>query len=117
MNTDKILYDFLVNHAEHPVFFDVPKSPPESYVTIERQGGVHKVHVLDDTIYTFECWSDTRAKASNMAFKLDELIRDADIYERRIVLVERLSLYSSPDLKTKKPRYIINFQIIFQNEE
>ena len=115
MTSEEIVYQLLRRELDYPVFLDVPQNRPEEFITLEHVGGRFYGIVIDDCLFNVKCWSTSRYKASKLASLVDELLRNADIHEARIVASERLSLLNNPDLDTGTPRYELNFNITIQN--
>ena len=83
----------------------VPKPRPESFVTIERTGGL-RAGIVDNPMVAIQCWGRTREDAAKLAYEVDGILPDF-VYELGINKVERTSLYNFPDESGGAARYQI----------
>ena len=102
MTSDQIVLDYLRAHG-FAAFVEVPKSPPESFVTIDRVGGSREVAV-DRPQYAIQCWASSKAKASDLANE----VSGAFVYLRsggKISAAKVSNSYNFPDPDSHMQRY------------
>lgn len=92
-------------------YADVPSDRPGEFVVVERTGGRRRYRTIDEPMLTVQCWSTTRAKASDMAYRV---ARDAEMLIEvpgvNSVAVE--SVYNYPDLDSGTPRYQMTLSLV-----
>lgn len=102
-NVEAMLVAWLAEATGVEAFADVPSSRPSEFITVERTGGSQS-YGIDRATVAVQCWSTSRAKACELALKVDGAIPSfAD--EQGVFSVERSSLYNFPDERGNVARY------------
>lgn len=110
MNIEKVIIAYLAPLIpDVRVSGDVPNPRPEKLVTVERTGGEAANIVCDYPRLAIQCWASSRAKAAELAYKVDDLLLDID--DPSIPDISRSGLYNFPD-EAGNPRYQITYDII-----
>ena len=102
MTSEKIVLEYLMS-CGFAAFVNVPQSPPDCFVTIDRVGGSREVAV-DRPQYAIQCWASSKAKASTLANE----VSGAFVYLRgggKIAAAKVSSSYSYPDPDSHLQRY------------
>lgn len=108
MNIEKEIIQYLSDEMpEIPVYADVPNPRPDTMVSIERTGGVSDSIVIDRPQISIMCWAPSRLEASELAYRVDKIIRDWD--NLHVVDIERSGLFNFPDADGS-PRYQITLE-------
>lgn len=71
-------------------FADVPKVPPESFVTVDRTGGTHTDYV-DEATVALDCVAPTRYQASELAIAVDDAMPRL-VEQPRVCRVDKQSM-------------------------
>lgn len=105
------IIEYLSGALSVPVSGDVPISPPESFVTVEKTGSDETDHLLFATL-AVQSWGATRAQA----LRLNGLVKAA-MYEAvaldDIARVHCQTDYNFTDTTTKHARYQAVFEVVF----
>ena len=109
-NVEAALIAFLKAQTGVEAYADVPNPRPTEFITVERTGGSRTDVVVDNPTLAVQCWSSSRAAASELALAVDEAL-PRFAYEPHVHKVERLSLYNHPDEKGNAARYQIVVQL------
>jgi hypothetical protein len=123
VNVEKVFIDFLNDrHAlvelRVEAFADVPKDRPDAFITVERVGGGFDSVVLDRASVAVQAWSESRHKASELAYLVDELLLDkvAGLVSCDCVTkVTRETLYNFPDETGNVSRYQAVYNCVIVN--
>jgi hypothetical protein len=96
-----------------PVFSDVPKERPDTFITVEQVGGATQNVVIDTASFAIQCYSTSRYNAAMLSEKVDNELRDEFIKSPYITRVKRNSFYNFPEENTKHSRYQLVVDITF----
>jgi hypothetical protein len=108
---EKILYDYLSKTLSVPVYMEVPQSPPNSFVVIEKTGSSERNHIKSAMIAV-----QTYGASLYQAATLNEITKDAMIdliKEDEICGIELNSDYNFTDTSMKKYRYQAVFDVFY----
>jgi hypothetical protein len=115
VNIEQIVIKRLDDILPVPVFADVPKNRPSSFVTVERTGGGFSDLIIDRPVLAVQCWAKTRSDAANLALTVrDALLALPDVV-LAIELLQVTTLYNFPDLVSGNPRYQIIAELLTTN--
>lgn len=107
---EKMIYDFLNKKLEVPAYMMEPKSPPDSYVLIDRTAGDDE-HVKTATI-AIQSYGKSLIEACKLNEKVKEVMRDIiDLDD--IAKCKLNSDYNFTDTETKRYRYQAVFNLIY----
>lgn len=85
----------------------VPPVRPDSFVVVQRVGGVPKGLVVDSPTLIFECWAETASAAYTLATYALGIVRAgrsvAGVTVYRVAIIGGPGLLPDPD--SKRPRY------------
>lgn len=109
-DVEAALISFLQTETGVATFADVPNPRPAEFLTVERTGGPRTDLVVDNPMIAVQCWSTSRARASQLARVVDSALM-VFAYEPHIHKVERTSLYNFPDERGNQARYQLVVQI------
>lgn len=111
LNIEKIIYDYLRKEFDN-VYLFIPAERPKRFITIERAGGSQYNQVQDQALVAIQCWAETRYKASELAYQVDEALRNSVVSVREICKAERTGFTNLPDPESKQARYQILFTFL-----
>lgn len=108
---EKILYDYLKNRIDVPVFMEFPEEPEETMIVIEKTGSN-----LDDHVYSAVIAIQSYSKTLYETAKLNEKIIDVMLNSIEIDKICKCDInsdYNFPDLDRKRYRYQAVFDITY----
>lgn len=112
INPEQIIYDYLNPHLT--VYVDVPKEHASEYVTIERIGGRRgRSYIFDDADMVLRVYAETRYKASQLAYVVNDLMQVAPEQITSLTQVENVGFSYLPDLENKQPIYQLVYELTF----
>lgn len=109
-DVEAALISFLQTKTGVATFADVPNPRPTEFLTVERTGGPRTDLVVDNPMIAVQCWSTSRARASQLARVVDAALA-LFAFEPHVHKVERTSLYNFPDEQGSQARYQLVVQI------
>ena len=104
-----IVYTFLKNELNVPVFMERPEMPPEQYVLIEKTGSGVENHIKSAT-FAIQSYADSMFDAASINEEVKEKMLDI-IGEKEITKVSLNTDYNFTDTSTKKYRYQAVFDL------
>lgn len=109
-NTELVVIAWLNSLAEvtdtWPVSGDLPKSRPDSFVTVDRTGGPREAMVLDAAVILIEVYHKTsRATASNMANYIADQVPTLPVFAESVTGAKVNSLVNLDDIIGEYSRY------------
>jgi hypothetical protein len=116
MNVESEVINFL-NNDEYlesinvKAYADIPNSRPKEFISLERVSGDNYSIILDRPTLAVQVWADTRAKASNLAYKVNDILQSL-INLQGIQKVKTNSIYNFPDETGKTARYQIVLDLV-----
>ena len=116
-NIEVIVIEWLqsVADAAYPVSGDKPKTPPATYILVDRTGGDREAMVLDRAEILIEVYNkDSRLAASNEANRLADLVPALKAYHENITRADVNSVVNLPDLIGQYQRYQVYCDIYFR---
>ena len=110
-NIESIVIEYLANKLEVPVYKDVPKDRPNTFVTVENTGGF-----VDNSIETanvaIQNWSDTEYNASELSILVAETLAQAPYFVSKILHVNNNLPYSYSDGSGHRYQFISEIKTI-----
>lgn len=95
-----------------PVYAEVPKSRPDSFITIERTGGATEIGA-DRPALAVQTWGATNALAAELAYQVrDELVLRCAHEIAQICSCTVEGLYNYPDPDTSQSRYQLSVYLV-----
>jgi hypothetical protein len=114
VNVEQVFIDFL-NEREIldkvKAFADVPKDRPDAFITVERVGGGFDSVIIDRASIAVQCWHKSRLEASELAYKVDEILRTLTNVDC-VTKVTRNSFVNFPDETGNNARYQLVFDVV-----
>ena len=110
MTIEAFIIEYLAGALDVSVSGDVPASPPDQFVTVERTGGGSRDKLSSATI-AVQSWAMSRADAAD----LNELVISAMTAMEAEPKISRCALdtsYNYTDVSRKRPRYQAVFDIV-----
>ncbi|MBQ0113620.1 MAG: hypothetical protein KBT03_10855 [Bacteroidales bacterium] len=107
---EKIIYDYLENKIDVPVYLSIPSDPADEFVTIEKTAGNEENHI-ESAVFAVQSYS---SKSLLRACKLNEDVKTAmrKITAETSVMHCKLNTnYNFTDTRTKFYRYQSVFDI------
>ena len=111
MMIEKLLYDFLTARIDVPVYMEMPASPPEAFVLMEKTGGGMSNHLRRATI-AVQTYDASLYKTAG----LNEVVKTAMLSCAELDAVARCELnsdYCYTDTTHKLYRYQAVFDVIY----
>lgn len=112
---EKIIYDYLKDALDVPVYFELPEKKNVPFVVVEKTGSARDNYILEATI-AIQSYADTLFNAA----ALNETVKDAilsGLYEQEeIGHVGLNSDYNFTDTALKTYRYQAVFNINYYSE-
>ncbi|MCD8087129.1 MAG: hypothetical protein LUE22_00875 [Oscillospiraceae bacterium] len=108
---EKIVLDYLTDALDVPVYMEVPETPPQTYVVLEKTGGGQNNHISTATLAVQSC-----APSLYEAALLNEQVKTAMDSIITLDSVSRIKLnsdYNFTDTATKKYRYQAVFDFTY----
>lgn len=100
---------------DYPVSGDKPKTPPASFILVDRTGGEREAMVLDRAEILIEVYHKTsRLAASNKANEIADLLPQLLAYSENITRANVNSVVNLPDLISQYNRYQVYCDIYFR---
>lgn len=106
---EKVILDYLNNELDVPVYMERPKTPPTSYVLIEKTGGGEDNYIKHATL-AIQSISTTLYNTASLNETVKELMKNAVIVDD-VAKVSLNSDYNYTDSSTKEYRYQAVFDI------
>ena len=97
------------------LYHSIPADRPAEFGTVERTGGDVTGYVVDRALVTVRLYAQTRARASELASAMKDLLQGMTDNEPNVFDVDILSDYLSYDLDAMVASHTINCQIIYNN--
>lgn len=111
---EKVLYDYLKETTDTPVFLEIPASPPDAFILLEKTGETASDHIWAATVAV-----QTYAKTLYNAAALNETVKTLMFGAVRLPNVSKVDLnsaYNYTDPNTKHYRYQAVFDIAYMME-
>lgn len=106
-----VIYEYLKNELNVPVYMEKPNNPPDAYVIIEKTSSGGSKFVRNASI-AVQSYADSMYNAASLNETVKETMLDA-ISEDDIVRVELNTDYIYTDQSTKKYRYQAVFDVTY----
>lgn len=107
LNIEKVVIDYLKNNG-YKAYAQVPKNRPSEFLLVERTGGGSLNVAMDKPAVAVQCWSSSRYKASELAYKVNEcMFRMRDLKD--ICSVKNENMYNFPAEDSE--RYQVTYTI------
>lgn len=97
------------------LYHSIPANRPAEFGTVERTGGDMTGYVVDRALVTVRLYAQTRARASELASAMKDLLQGMTDTEPNVFDVDILSDYLGNDLEAMVASHTINCQIIYNN--
>lgn len=107
---ETVIYDYLNEKLNVPAYMMEPKSPPESYVLIDRTAGDDE-HVRSATV-AIQSYGKSLVDACMLNEKVKDIMRDI-IDLDTVVKCKLNSDYNFTDTETKRYRYQAVFNLVY----
>lgn len=108
MDVEEVVARRLADAVGLPAYLDVPKEPPEEFVTVEQTGGGGSY--MEAVALDIDCWAKTRRRAKAIsvlaASAVFDLEDEPNVFNPRVASVYRMN---DPD--TGRPRYVVSATI------
>jgi len=111
---EKTVQDYLKARMKIPVVMEEPKSPPVSYVVIEKTGEGGRDHIGDATI-AIQSYAGSLYEASALNEQVKRVMKDIAMLDQ-ISKCQLNASYNFTDPETKRYRYQAVFDIVFYEE-
>ena len=87
-----------------PVYMEIPEDPPEEFYILENTGQSMTDHIRTTTL-AVQSYAQSMERAADLAYEIDEVIRESLPELDAVAGVRRNSLYNFTDQSTKQYRY------------
>lgn len=109
---EKILYDFLNNELDVPVYLEIPTSPGDTFVTIELTGRTENGKV-ETGVFAIQTHAKRRLQASTLADTVNNAMKDLLFIDSVSQVEKNSGFYNFTNLDTKEYRYQAVYEITF----
>lgn len=116
-NIEVLVIDWLATVAgeDYPVSGDKPKTPPDSFILVDRTGGPREAMVLDRASILIEVYNkNSRLAASDKANEIADIIRQLEAYDDNITHAEINSVVNLPDTIAQYNRYQVYADVYYR---
>lgn len=110
---EKIIYDYLKQETQCPVYMEAPKEPPVKYVVIQKTGSMMKNRIKTATI-AVQSIDETLYKAADLSGKVIDLLLNASLEHLNVFGIELDTDYNFTNTTTKEYRYQAVFSITYK---
>lgn len=110
---EKILYDFLSNATDIPVYTEIPADKPSRFYAFEKTGSTLKDHIEKSTI-AVQSWGESLLDAAQMNKDVISLMMNDLLVLPEIGGVSKNTDYNFTDPTTRRHRYQAVFVITTQ---
>lgn len=116
-NIEVIVIEWLASQgwSDYPVSGDIPKTRPDSFITVDRTRGGREAMVLDRAEILIEVYNkDSRLDASNKANEIADLVPSLLFYNENITRAQVNSVVSLDDIIGQYRRYQVYCDVYFR---
>lgn len=107
---EKVLYDYLSAALSVPVYLDIPKERPATYVTLEKTGSSRE-NMIDRATIALQSIAPSMYEAAELNEDVKEVMDDAIVLPE--IASSRLnSDYNFTDTATKQYRYQAVYDVV-----